>query len=205
MLQIILTIGNFLNGARGVVYGFKFDCLLRVCLPFHSYISHPHLTPFPLLSCHSPSNLIIQLRDTKTVDNKSTLLHFLADILHSKYPDAFNFYASIHGIEDARKGCSPLLSSPLPPPPSLPSLLLLPLPPLSLFINLFITVNLQNLRVDLSALRKGFGTMSTALAEIGAGDKFYSEFTVCAESERERRRREEGRGEGGRRGERRGE
>jgi hypothetical protein len=72
LMEIILTIGNFLNGARGVVYGFKFDCLLR-------------------------------LRDTKTVDNKSTLLHFLADLLHSKYPEVFNFYSSIQGIEEARK------------------------------------------------------------------------------------------------------
>lgn len=41
-----------------------------------------------------------------------------------------------------------------------------------------VPVNLQTLRADLSALKKGFSSVTNAVAEIQPGDNFYTEFTV---------------------------
>lgn len=41
-----------------------------------------------------------------------------------------------------------------------------------------VPVNLQTLRADLSALKKGFSSVTNAVAEILPGDNFYTEFTV---------------------------
>jgi hypothetical protein len=47
---------------------------------------------------------IVKLKDTKTVDNKGTLLHFLADLLIKRFPDVINFYQTVIAVEEARKG-----------------------------------------------------------------------------------------------------
>eukprot|EP00835_Amoeboradix_gromovi_P002419 NODE_137_length_18042_cov_0.768823.p2 type:complete len:1084 gc:universal NODE_137_length_18042_cov_0.768823:2637-5888(+) len=46
---------------------------------------------------------INKLSDTKSYDNSTTLLHFLAKITKNKFPDALNFVNEFNGINDASK------------------------------------------------------------------------------------------------------
>ena len=45
-----------------------------------------------------------QLKNTKTQDNKSTLVHFLVNIIEEKYPDLVQFQDDFTYLEKASKG-----------------------------------------------------------------------------------------------------
>ncbi|OQV13857.1 Protein diaphanous [Hypsibius exemplaris] len=48
-------------------------------------------------------SFLAQLGNTKTVDNKRTLLHILADLLESKYPDVLSFHEELIHVEKAAR------------------------------------------------------------------------------------------------------
>lgn len=48
----------------------------------------------------------MQLKNTKTQDNKSTLVHFLVSIIEEKYPDLVQFQDDFTYLEKASKGKS---------------------------------------------------------------------------------------------------
>ncbi|KAJ1920783.1 hypothetical protein IWQ60_006918 [Tieghemiomyces parasiticus] len=72
VLETILVMGNFMNGAgfRGGAFGFKINSLNK-------------------------------LVDTKATDNKTTLLHFLAETLEATLPASIQFLQEFKGVEDA--------------------------------------------------------------------------------------------------------
>ncbi|EFA77748.1 actin binding protein [Heterostelium album PN500] len=75
LLEIILSLGNFINGGtpRGDVYGFKLDSLSS------------------LAEMRSP------------VDNKITLLVWLIQFLEQKHPDLLHFHEQLSNCEDAKR------------------------------------------------------------------------------------------------------
>lgn len=74
LFQIILVIGNFMNGSgfRGGAYGFKVHTLTK-------------------------------LADTKNMDNNATLVHFLVRLLKKVYPDVLAFRNELKPAEAASK------------------------------------------------------------------------------------------------------
>lgn len=46
----------------------------------------------------------MQLRNTKTSDNKSTLIHYLADIAEQRMPELFKLKEELASTTDAAKG-----------------------------------------------------------------------------------------------------
>lgn len=73
----MLTLGNFLNG--GTARGAAFGFKL---------------------------NALLKLSDTKTTDNKSSLLHYLIKIMTTKYAklDLVSFTDEITTVEEAKRG-----------------------------------------------------------------------------------------------------
>ena len=51
------------------------------------------------MSYHRP-----QLSNTKTIDNKQTLMHFLVEIIERRLPDALDFADELIHIEKAARG-----------------------------------------------------------------------------------------------------
>jgi len=74
VLEIVLAIGNYLNGTgpRGGAYGFKLEVLNK-------------------------------LADTKTADNKSTLLHYLVNFISQEYPELITFPEELTNVEIGAK------------------------------------------------------------------------------------------------------
>ncbi|EGG13416.1 actin binding protein [Cavenderia fasciculata] len=74
VIEVVLVIGNFLNGgsARGDCFGFKLDALLK-------------------------------LTDTKTFNNKSNLLVYIISELELKFPDALMFIDELDDVPAAGK------------------------------------------------------------------------------------------------------
>eukprot|EP01087_Luapelamoeba_hula_P014294 TRINITY_DN416_c0_g1_i1.p1 TRINITY_DN416_c0_g1~~TRINITY_DN416_c0_g1_i1.p1 ORF type:complete len:1319 (+),score=366.00 TRINITY_DN416_c0_g1_i1:197-4153(+) len=74
VLEIVLALGNYLNGNtfRGRAYGFKLDGLTK-------------------------------LRDTKAADGQTTLLHYLVQLVESKYPDAVDFPKELRHVPRAAR------------------------------------------------------------------------------------------------------
>jgi hypothetical protein len=74
MLELILLVGNFVNGGtnRGNAGGFKLSSLTKIT-------------------------------DTKSTDNKSTLMNYLASVTQTKFPDILNFYKELAHVEAASK------------------------------------------------------------------------------------------------------
>jgi len=70
--EIVLAIGNFMNGAAAGCLGFKIETFNK-------------------------------LIDTKTIDNESTLLHYLVQLVEKKCPDCINLYKDFPSIEAASK------------------------------------------------------------------------------------------------------
>jgi len=79
-LQIILAIGNYLNGgtSNGRAYGFKIDFLSKV-------------------------------GDTKASDGKHTLLHYLVKVVETNYPNSIGWMNELKNIEPASKVGAPNL------------------------------------------------------------------------------------------------
>ncbi|EGC39081.1 hypothetical protein DICPUDRAFT_148204 [Dictyostelium purpureum] len=74
VIEVILIIGNFLNGgtARGDCLGFKLDALLK-------------------------------LTDTKTFNNKSNLLVYIISEIEQKFPEALKFMDDLSGVQECVK------------------------------------------------------------------------------------------------------
>lgn len=72
VIQVILVLGNFLNGgtARGNYDGFKLDTLVK-------------------------------MSDTKTTDNKATLVHYFSDVIDAKFKDLADWTAELPSVESA--------------------------------------------------------------------------------------------------------
>lgn len=45
-----------------------------------------------------------QLLETKSTDRSQTLLHFITNIIHEKYPDLVNFHTELHFVDKAALG-----------------------------------------------------------------------------------------------------
>ena len=63
--------------------------------------------------------LFLKLLETKSTDRKQTLLHFIVDIIHQKYPELRSFYTELHFTDKAAQGtclsvCLPVCHSVLP-------------------------------------------------------------------------------------------
>jgi len=48
-------------------------------------------------------NFLTKLGSTKSADQKTTLIHFIAKIVESKFPDAMNFSQELRNLEEASK------------------------------------------------------------------------------------------------------
>lgn len=48
--------------------------------------------------------LWFQLLDTKSTNRKQTLLHFIANVVQDKFPDAGSFHAELHFLDQAALG-----------------------------------------------------------------------------------------------------
>jgi hypothetical protein len=70
--EIVLAIGNFMNGTAGSALGFKIETLNK-------------------------------LIDTKTIENDSTLLHYIVQIAEKKDADAINIHKDFPSLEAASK------------------------------------------------------------------------------------------------------
>ena len=46
----------------------------------------------------------LQLNSTKSADQKTTLLHFLASTIEKKFPDVLTFGAELRSVEGASRG-----------------------------------------------------------------------------------------------------
>ena len=49
-------------------------------------------------------NYLTKLSSTKSADQKTTLLHFLANTIDSRFPDIKDFAAELRNVEEASKG-----------------------------------------------------------------------------------------------------
>uniref|UniRef100_A0A8C1UZS3 Diaphanous related formin 1 n=1 Tax=Cyprinus carpio TaxID=7962 RepID=A0A8C1UZS3_CYPCA len=74
LLEITLLLGNFMNAGSRNAKAFGFSI-----------------------------NYLCKLRDTKSADQKQTLLHFLAEICQEQYPEVMNFSEELTHVEKASK------------------------------------------------------------------------------------------------------
>uniref|UniRef100_A0A8C3S559 Diaphanous-related formin 3 n=1 Tax=Chelydra serpentina TaxID=8475 RepID=A0A8C3S559_CHESE len=74
LLELVLLIGNYMNAGSRNAQTFGFN-LSSLC----------------------------KLKDTKSADQKPTLLHFLVEICEEKYPDVLNFVEDLHHLDKASK------------------------------------------------------------------------------------------------------
>lgn len=70
MLEIILLFGNYLNSGSRNAQAFGFEM-----------------------------SFLTKLTGTKDVNNKQTLLHFIAEVIEKKYPHLLNFYDEMPHID----------------------------------------------------------------------------------------------------------
>lgn len=54
---------------------------------------------------------LLQIRDTKSSDQKTTLLHFLAEICEERFPEILRFPEELEHVESASKGKTRLVNS----------------------------------------------------------------------------------------------
>ncbi len=73
--QLVLLMGNYMNAGSRNQQSFGFEL---------SYLT--------------------KLNATKSADQKTTLLHFLASTVESKYPDVTDFTTELRNIEEASHG-----------------------------------------------------------------------------------------------------
>jgi hypothetical protein len=53
---------------------------------------------------NAPLFPFVQIANTKSVDNKSTLLNFLADVVEKRFPDVQDFGEELGNLDRASKG-----------------------------------------------------------------------------------------------------
>lgn len=95
LLQIVLAVGNYMNAGNhrvGGASGFKISYLAQVQPLIHT-----------VLCLHHPP-LLMQLKDLRTTDNKSSLVHFVAGTAERKFPDTLEFPNDLSFIRKAARG-----------------------------------------------------------------------------------------------------
>eukprot|EP01121_Diplochlamys_sp_Union-15-3_P020314 TRINITY_DN78_c0_g2_i1.p1 TRINITY_DN78_c0_g2~~TRINITY_DN78_c0_g2_i1.p1 ORF type:complete len:386 (+),score=87.93 TRINITY_DN78_c0_g2_i1:45-1202(+) len=82
VIEIILAIGNFLNGntTRGNCMGFSLNSLLKI-------------------------------NDTRTTDNKATLMHYIVQFIEDKHPDLLKWTKELSSVRHATKVSFPAVQS----------------------------------------------------------------------------------------------
>lgn len=50
------------------------------------------------------SCVLLQLKDTKSADQKTTLLHFLAEVCEEQFPDVIKFIDELEHVDRASRG-----------------------------------------------------------------------------------------------------
>lgn len=75
VLKLVLVIGNYMNAGSRNAQAIGFEI-----------------------------NFLPKLSGTKAADNKTTLLHFLAQLIEEKHPDCINFWEEIHHVDRAARG-----------------------------------------------------------------------------------------------------
>ena len=121
VLELILLMGNYMNaGSRNEQsVGFQFSYITKVC--FRIKISLESIKIWfkmswflslkIMLSDNYPNVSMIcciffQLNDTKTIDNRQTLMHFLVNTLEKHNPELMDFYEELSHSEKAARGRS---------------------------------------------------------------------------------------------------
>ncbi|KAM9577880.1 protein diaphanous homolog 2 isoform 2-T2 [Trichechus inunguis] len=82
LLELILLVGNYMNSGSRNAQSLGFKI-----------------------------NFLCKIRDTKSSDQKTTLLHFLAEICEEKYPDILKFPEELEHVESASKVSAQILKS----------------------------------------------------------------------------------------------
>lgn len=75
IIKLVLSIGNFMNAGSHNARAIGFEI-----------------------------SFLPKLVSTKTIDNKSTLLHFISAKMEEKYPDSMKFYEDLLHLDKAAKG-----------------------------------------------------------------------------------------------------
>ena len=75
IIKLVLSIGNFMNAGSRNARAIGFEI-----------------------------SFLPKLNSTKTFDNKSTLLHFIANKMEEKYPESAKFYSDLLNLDRAAKG-----------------------------------------------------------------------------------------------------
>lgn len=75
VIKVVLSIGNYMNAGSRNARAIGFEI-----------------------------SFLPKIISTKTVDNKSTLLHFIASMMEEKYPESVRFYEDILHLDKASKG-----------------------------------------------------------------------------------------------------
>ncbi len=103
-IKAILDIGNFMNYGplTAPAIGFRLSFLSKVRSIKFCLITQ--LTFFSLLTFPTT----VQLSDTKSVDNKTTFMHYLVNYFEKKSPQVFNIYQELSLVEAAAKGACPV-------------------------------------------------------------------------------------------------
>lgn len=76
--QLILLIGNYMNAGSRNQQSYGYDL-----------------------------SFLTKLGSTKSADQKTTLIHFLANTVETKYPDIIDFHQELRNVEEATKSRSP--------------------------------------------------------------------------------------------------
>ena len=96
-LQVILAVGNYMNAGNvrvGGAIGFRISFLTQVST-MTQYVRNDSITNFFATST--------QLKTLRTSDNKSSLLHFVANMVDKKFPHVLEFSDDLsYAIKAAR-------------------------------------------------------------------------------------------------------
>jgi len=135
LLEFVLAVGNYLNG--GTARGQAYGFKLEA---------------------------LKKLRDTKTADNQSTLLHYLVQLVDSKNPEVSNFPKDLKHVVAAARGKPILFSCILPFPFSFFFLFPFPFSFLSLITKfVFPLVSVPNIQANVAQLKQGFKLVETEI------------------------------------------
>ena len=77
VLELVLLVGNYMNAGSRNQQSYGFEL-----------------------------NFLTKLRNTKTTDNKKTLMHFFADLIHTEHPELASFVEDMSSCGKAARGGS---------------------------------------------------------------------------------------------------
>ena len=98
LLEIILAFGNYMNGAkRGPAYEFKIQVLQTQLVKFNP----KNLLHFAIKYVTLVSVSLECLTDTKSVDRRQSLMHFVVETISNQFPQLQAFVNHLQFIEKA--------------------------------------------------------------------------------------------------------